>query len=110
MGTVWTNYRPQKRVSFIRVDLFKSLKISVDDVIDFAEKENEKLVLKITEWRKVRLRFEDRFKQHLLDETKSTEVDEEFQSILATVSLSGQIGLKGNINPNYLSAIVSTIR
>ena len=55
MGTVWTNYRPQKRVSFIRVDLFKSLKISVEDVIDFAEKENEKLVLKITEWRKVRV-------------------------------------------------------
>lgn len=81
----------------------------IEDVIDFAEKENEKLVLKITEWRKVRLRFEDRFKQHLLDETKSTEVDEEFQSILSTVSLSGQIGLKGNINPNYLSAIVSSI-
>ena len=86
------------------------LTISVEDVIDFTEKENEKLVLKITEWRKVRLRFEDRFKQHLLDETKSAEVDEEFQSILATVSLSGQIGLKGNINPNYLSAIVSSIR
>ena len=79
-------------------------------MIDFDEKENEKLVLKITEWRKVRLRFEDRFKQHLLDDTKSTEIDEEFQSVLATVSLSGQMNLKGNINPTYLSAMVSSIR
>ena len=79
-------------------------------MIDFDEKENEKLVLKITEWRKVRLRFEDRFKQHLLDETKSAEIDDEFQSVLATVSLSGQMNLKGNINPTYLSAMVSSIR
>ena len=79
-------------------------------MIDFDEKENEKLVLKITEWRKVRLRFEDRFKQHLLDDTKSTEIDEEFQSVLATVSLSGQMNLKGNINPTYLTAMVSSIR
>ena len=79
-------------------------------MIDFDEKENEKLVLKITEWRKVRLRFEDRFKQHLLDETKSAEIDDEFQSVLATVSLSGQMNLKGNINPTYLTAMVSSIR
>ena len=116
VGTVWTSYRRPKRVSFHLgrcprpYGPSKPYFSSVEDVIDFDEKENEKLVLKITEWRKVRLRFEDRFKQHLLDDTKSSEVDEEFQSILATVSLNGQMNLKGNINPNYLSAMVSSIR